>query len=58
MPRTTPELLDIASNHADGEEAVAATLKPAPSRDASRRPWRGDVHALQKEEEEERQAPS
>jgi hypothetical protein len=26
MPRTTQELLDIASNHADGEEAVAAAL--------------------------------
>jgi hypothetical protein len=26
MPRTTHELLDIASNHADGEEAVVATL--------------------------------
>jgi hypothetical protein len=26
MPRTTRELLDITSNHADGEEAVAATL--------------------------------
>jgi hypothetical protein len=26
MPRTTWELLDIASNHADGEEAVAAAL--------------------------------
>jgi hypothetical protein len=26
MPRTTQELLDIASNHADGEEAVAVTL--------------------------------
>jgi hypothetical protein len=26
MPRTTRELLDIASNHADGEEAVAVTL--------------------------------
>jgi hypothetical protein len=26
MPRMTRELLDIASNHADGEEAVAATL--------------------------------
>jgi hypothetical protein len=26
MPRTTHELLDIASNHADGKEAVAATL--------------------------------
>jgi hypothetical protein len=26
MPRTTQELLDIASNHADSEEAVAATL--------------------------------
>jgi hypothetical protein len=26
MPRTTQELLDITSNHADGEEAVAATL--------------------------------
>jgi hypothetical protein len=26
MPHTTRELLDIASNHADGEEAVAATL--------------------------------
>jgi hypothetical protein len=26
MPRTTHELFDIASNHADGEEAVAATL--------------------------------
>jgi hypothetical protein len=26
MPRTTRELLDIASNHTDGEEAVAATL--------------------------------
>jgi hypothetical protein len=26
MPRTTRELLDIASNHADGEEAVVATL--------------------------------
>jgi hypothetical protein len=25
-PRTTRELLDIASNHVDGEEAVAATL--------------------------------
>jgi hypothetical protein len=29
MPRTTRELLDIASNHADGEEAVAATLNTA-----------------------------
>jgi hypothetical protein len=27
MPRTTRELLDIASNHTDGEEAVASTLK-------------------------------
>jgi hypothetical protein len=26
MPRTTRELLYITSNHADGEEAVAATL--------------------------------
>jgi hypothetical protein len=26
MPRTTRELLDITSNHADGEEAVVATL--------------------------------
>jgi hypothetical protein len=26
MPRTTRELLDIASNHADSEEAVAVTL--------------------------------
>jgi hypothetical protein len=26
MSRTTRELLDIASNHADGEEAVAAML--------------------------------
>jgi hypothetical protein len=26
MPRTTRELLDIASNHAHGEEAVAVTL--------------------------------
>jgi hypothetical protein len=26
MPSMTRELLDIASNHADGEEAVAATL--------------------------------
>jgi hypothetical protein len=26
MPRTTPELLNIASNHADGEEAIAVTL--------------------------------
>jgi hypothetical protein len=26
MPRTTRELLDIASNHADGEQVVAATL--------------------------------
>jgi hypothetical protein len=26
MPRMTRELLDIASNHTDGEEAVAATL--------------------------------
>jgi hypothetical protein len=26
MPRTTRELLDIASNHADGEEAVSATV--------------------------------
>jgi hypothetical protein len=26
MPRTTRELLDIASNHANGEEVVAATL--------------------------------
>jgi hypothetical protein len=26
MPSTTRELLDIASNHADGEEAVAVTL--------------------------------
>jgi hypothetical protein len=26
MPRTARELLDIASNHADGEEAIAATL--------------------------------
>jgi hypothetical protein len=26
MPRLTRELLDITSNHADGEEAVATTL--------------------------------
>jgi hypothetical protein len=26
MPRTTRELLDITSNHADGEEAVIAML--------------------------------
>jgi hypothetical protein len=26
MPRTTRELLDIASNHADGKEVVATTL--------------------------------
>jgi hypothetical protein len=26
MPRATRELLDVASNHADSEEAVAATL--------------------------------
>jgi hypothetical protein len=26
MPRTTRELLDIAGNHTDGEEEVAATL--------------------------------
>jgi hypothetical protein len=26
MPRITQELLDIASNHADGEEAIATTL--------------------------------
>jgi hypothetical protein len=26
MPRTTHELLDIASNHTDGEEAIATTL--------------------------------
>jgi hypothetical protein len=26
MPRTTRELLDITSNHADGEEAVAVML--------------------------------
>jgi hypothetical protein len=26
MPRTSRELLDIASNHTDGEEAAAATL--------------------------------
>jgi hypothetical protein len=26
MPRTTRELLDIASNHADGEDAIATTL--------------------------------
>jgi hypothetical protein len=26
MPRTTRELLDITSNHADGKEAVAVTL--------------------------------
>jgi hypothetical protein len=26
MSRTTHELLDIASNHADSEEAVATTL--------------------------------
>jgi hypothetical protein len=26
MPRTTREVLDIVSNHADGQEAVAATL--------------------------------
>jgi hypothetical protein len=26
MPRTTRELLDIASNNADGKEAVVATL--------------------------------
>jgi hypothetical protein len=32
MPRTTRELLDIASNHADGEEAVAATLNTPQSK--------------------------
>jgi hypothetical protein len=26
MPRTTRELLDIASNHTDGEKTVTATL--------------------------------
>jgi hypothetical protein len=26
MPRTTQELLDIASNHVDGEELVSAML--------------------------------
>jgi hypothetical protein len=26
MPRTTRELLDITSNHTDGEEAVVTTL--------------------------------
>jgi hypothetical protein len=32
MPRTTRELLDIASNHADGEEVVAATLNTPQSK--------------------------
>jgi hypothetical protein len=32
MPRTTRKLLDIASNHADSEEAVAATLNTPQSK--------------------------
>jgi hypothetical protein len=57
-PKTTRELLDIASNHADGEEAIAATLNtPQGTGEAGRGPWRGHILALQ-EEEEERQAPS
>jgi hypothetical protein len=57
MPHMTRELLDIASNHADGEEAVAATLNTPRQGGTSRGPWRGNIFALQKEEEE-RQAPS
>jgi hypothetical protein len=32
MPRTTRELFDIESNHADDEKAVAATLTPLRAR--------------------------
>jgi hypothetical protein len=40
MPCTTRELLDIASNHADGEEAVAATLNKAiPLRARGNKSW-------------------
>jgi hypothetical protein len=58
MLRTTRVLLDIASNHADGEEAVAATLNtPQGKGEASCGPWRGDILALQEQQgEEERQA--
>jgi hypothetical protein len=31
-PRTTRELLNIATNHTDGEEAVTATLNTPPSK--------------------------
>jgi hypothetical protein len=48
MPRTTQELLDITSNHADGEEAVAATLNT---------PQGKGKQLVFQEEEEERQAP-
>jgi hypothetical protein len=32
-PRTSQELLDIATNHVDGEEAVAATLNTPQGKD-------------------------
>jgi hypothetical protein len=44
-PRTTRDLLDIASNHADGEEAVVATLNTP--REREKKSWtmaRGLLH--------------
>jgi hypothetical protein len=49
----THELLDIVSNHDDREEAVAATLDtPQGKGETSCGPRRGNVLALQEEEEE------
>jgi hypothetical protein len=50
IPRTTWELLDIMSNHG-GRDAQ----HPSGQGETSRRPWRGNVLMLQKEEEQ--QAP-
>jgi hypothetical protein len=49
MPRTTRELLDITSNHADGKEAVAAMLNTPRERGSkSRTMARGHPRALNK----------
>jgi hypothetical protein len=47
MPCTTRELLDITSNHADGEEANTATLNTLQGKgEASRGPRQRDVFVL------------
>jgi hypothetical protein len=56
MPRTTRELLDIASNHADGEEAVVATLN-TPQGKGKQVMDHDEAMSSRFKKKEERQAP-